>query len=345
MLAAAALVSSACSSSRGQLVVAIHSDLEVPAELGSVLAIVRASPSATPVTRAFDLASGGATLPLSFVVRPREGQDSAKDVIVEVEGHRSAAADDAPIVTRRAVTSILAGDTRVLRMFLARSCVGRACVEGETCTEAGCVSEQVAASTLPELASPGDELVWQLGFDAGPDFDGGPDLDAGPPPPRDGGACIAGSSSPIAFAPVSGSEFIWPLLGAPADCSGGCWTYNEPATSPESTSVEWSATAPPGCAITRIAFSLPELPPDDPDRLCVRPGRCAGARTDGATYAFRTPAGNELHMASQQAAGATLEIPLTTPAATVTAHLGDRTSETVVGEAYLVLHTATFYWE
>jgi hypothetical protein len=183
------VISSACQSPT-QLVVLVDSDLEVPAELAAVQAIVTDDAGEPAGAEFFDLGRYG--VPMSFGV---EGGDlSSERIRITIQG---LTARDELLVERTAALEFIKGEKRLLPMFLARSCAGRTCGESQTCTEDGCASIFVDVESLQEI-EPGDERThprpktdsgadtgtMDTGADGGGDTgspDVGPDADSGQP--------------------------------------------------------------------------------------------------------------------------------------------------------------------
>jgi hypothetical protein len=166
----------ACEKDATELVVLVNTDFVVPAEMGIVRArisdprgqeisasefVLVAAPDPSDPTRF--------VVPFSFGVVPLDG-DASRRVIVDVDG-LSSGRD--LLLTRRAVTGFLSERTLLLPMFLSRSCRDVICPEGQTCTEAGCVSNEIEPGSLQEIL-PGEELLdtsiaRDSGMDSGPD--------------------------------------------------------------------------------------------------------------------------------------------------------------------------------
>ncbi len=176
-LALAALFA-ACSKDATQIVVVVDSDMAVPSELAAVRAIVRWEGEAGAAERRFDL-SGAAlgeqtwALPISF------GVGAAADVTrgVTIEVHAIGPAGGTRFV-RRAVTGFRENQTLLLPMFLARGCRPDICRGTDTCTEVGCVPEQIDPSTLL-VVQPGTEFEFPTRTDGGLGPDAGVPTDSG----------------------------------------------------------------------------------------------------------------------------------------------------------------------
>ena len=146
-----------------EVVVAVHSDLQVPAELDSISLTVQQQGSKV-VEASFSLSGAGAvTLPATAGILA--GKDPAVKILITVAGHKGGA----QVVSRRARLSFVAQRILLLRMDLLRSCAGKTCkAPDQTCGKSGCQSIDVDPATLPEYSKE------QAFADAGAP-DGGPD--------------------------------------------------------------------------------------------------------------------------------------------------------------------------
>lgn len=237
-----------------QLLVVADTDYRVPDEAARLRAEVRSTEGELRSAHDFALLGdgapdreGGVHMPTSFGVAP--GEQSSSDPIA-IELSLLDGAGEA-LVTRRAVTSFVEGETRRLPMFLARSCEGVACEEGLTCARGECVDESVDPEDL-ERTCPGCELDGGPAGDAdrpddagadgaGPQDGGGEDaggdagsLDAGPtdaghdagptdagPDAGDGGPLVPGENVNVVFVTSSGFTpgELGGLAGADAECN------------------------------------------------------------------------------------------------------------------------------
>jgi hypothetical protein len=164
------LFAQGCERDATQLVVVVNTDYDVPAELGVVEVRIsdldgrEISASEFTLTDAPDPADPTRfVVPFSFGIVPID-DDASRRIIVDVDGRSPARALR---LTRRAVTGFVSGRTLVLPMFLARTCEEVVCMEGQTCTERGCVSATVDPGGLRE-ARPGQELL-DAAMDGGAD--------------------------------------------------------------------------------------------------------------------------------------------------------------------------------
>ncbi len=183
-LALAALaLSASCAPHPGRLLVVVDTDLPVPTPLGELNVRVARTDGAGAEVRPFTL-NATSDVPLSFAVAPR---GVATDVEIRVDGYAAGAliCDEpglpvgcvAPLVSRRVVTGFVGGSTRVLRIFLADSCVGVSCPDGEACDRGACTSvTRIDPETLPVAREPQAELR-----DPSPVRDAGDGRDAAKP--------------------------------------------------------------------------------------------------------------------------------------------------------------------
>ncbi len=152
-----ALVALGCERAPTQIIVAIDSDLGVPAEVASVRAVVKSDDDTLISEHAFALTAGLPTgdevaLPFSFGVAP--GEDREARVIIEAHAVGPQGSD---LFTRRAITRFVEHESLVLPMFLARACASEQCPVDQTCTELGCRPEEIDPATLERLPA-GREL-------------------------------------------------------------------------------------------------------------------------------------------------------------------------------------------
>lgn len=127
LLAFAAVPS--CAPSATQLVVVVDTDLAIPSALDEVRVQVT-GPEGMSETEMTRLASRSA-LPLSLGVAPSGAVLGPIDVIA------TGYVDGDFVVDRSATVTLVAGETRVLSLFLLSNCVGVTCPAGETCGEGG----------------------------------------------------------------------------------------------------------------------------------------------------------------------------------------------------------------
>ena len=174
----------------------IESDIEVPAVLSSVQVVMRSETGKLYGQHSFELvdalhpSAGVYTLPLSFGVVPIEG-DAQRVVLLEIEGSgRAGVIAQRRIVLRRLVP----GSTRLLPVFLSKSCTSLMCPSAQTCIDGRCTSEVIDVGRLRAI-EPGGELAFSTPRTA-PSADGGvappvtrPDatlpIDTGTPPDLD----------------------------------------------------------------------------------------------------------------------------------------------------------------
>ncbi len=175
--AALLLLALACSSDPTQVIVVVDSDLTVPSELDG-LVIEVTGPDGEVQSASGGLGPMELPLPRTLALSHTSGALGPFDVVAR--GQRSGAT----VIERRAQFEFQQGRVLVLEMHLVRSCLGVACVSGETCSERGCVSTLVPPSALPEWTG----LPPMLG-DAGP-TDGGVDAGIDAPPDTSFDACV-----------------------------------------------------------------------------------------------------------------------------------------------------------
>lgn len=141
----------ACSRQPTQLVVIVDSDLEVPATLSAVRAVVRDDAGAELLAHTFVLAAAsgagsGTALPISFGLAP-PGDDDARRVTLDLEALDAASN---VLFTRRTITGFVSGKSLVLPIFLSGQCRSLTCDGGLTCTELGCAAPEIDPGTLCE---------------------------------------------------------------------------------------------------------------------------------------------------------------------------------------------------
>jgi hypothetical protein len=159
----ALLVGCSDSSKATQLVVAITSDMDVPAELDAFDVRVFGPVENLVKQQRFELGPGKVELPASFGVTPRGG-DASRTVTIEIDAFRAGTL----LFTARTVTGFVAGRTLRLDTRLSAACSSKICSQNTTCRQGACVDPFVDPATLPRH-TPG---VYP-GID--PDMDGGTD--------------------------------------------------------------------------------------------------------------------------------------------------------------------------
>lgn len=171
-----ALLVGACGGDATQLVVVVDSDIAIPGELDQVQLRVT-GPAMTTQTVMQGLTSA-AELPLTVSVVPGEtgALGPVRVVAVGSVGGRD-------IVEASVTTSLRAGRSLMVRLFLRRSCVDVSCPDSETCDDGVCRPDAVDAASLPPWTgtAPGrDAATPDASTDAGTDSgDAGP-TDAAP---------------------------------------------------------------------------------------------------------------------------------------------------------------------
>lgn len=125
-----------------EIVLVVDTDLGVPGELTRVEIDVLNDRTA-PVRTGVDFTMPGASaLPLVLGITARRPD---APVVVSVRGYL----ETGEILTRDARTSIVPGSSRVLRVMLARRCLGHECPLDETCDETGCRPIEIPGGELP----------------------------------------------------------------------------------------------------------------------------------------------------------------------------------------------------
>ncbi len=218
--AALALVACGGDDEVTQLIVLVDTDYVVPDELSVVRAHIYDSGGTETQSHDFSLfAPGGGRLsvPFSFGIVPSASANGDHLTLV-VEGHT--ASPGRLLVSRRAVTGFVKGETRLLPMFLARRCETEAatCAQGQTCSEVGCVNEEIPPEDL-DLVIPGQELdASTLRPETGPP-DARPDADARIDADARRDADADADAAPDADA---GMCFAEVCNGEDDDCNGEC---------------------------------------------------------------------------------------------------------------------------
>lgn len=156
---------SGCTVEPTQLVVAVHTDMDIPGQLDAFSVSVD-----EPADHPLSITGGGRArygvpltlaaptdLPATFGVSPRDG-DASRSVTVRATAYASGA----PLFETRATTSFVDGEQLRLDLFLAARCVTETCPAGFTCGRLGCADPNVPASTLPDWTGrvpeiPGDD--------------------------------------------------------------------------------------------------------------------------------------------------------------------------------------------
>jgi hypothetical protein len=146
-----------CGGEVSQIVVLVDSNLTAPDEI-SLIAASADKDGAELWSQDFPLSRPDA-IPLSFGLAP-----STEDFSLEFEVKIEAKDPSGKVViSRRAITHLIKGQSYLLPMYLARGCIeAPACGADETCTETGCAPAKVDPERLPRVA-PGDELHYDGG--------------------------------------------------------------------------------------------------------------------------------------------------------------------------------------
>lgn len=171
-LALAFLAAGCTSPAVTQLIVVVDTDLRMPSEIDH-LSIAVTGPSRMSIEQEAPL-TGTEALPFTLTVVPSGEALGPVEIVVSATLGASAT----PVVARTATVTLVRGETRVVLLHLARSCVGVLCTaRGQTCTENGCAPAD-RTPLYPWSGTPP-----RLGDDAGPSIDAGHDagpVDAGP---------------------------------------------------------------------------------------------------------------------------------------------------------------------
>ena len=143
-LAALGCAIAACTASpRTQVLVEVDSDLFTPDELDRITITGHAPDERTQSATAL---LGAGELPLPRVLTMAHGGGPLGPFSLAVVGEK----DGAAVVERRATFTFVSGETRVLRVMLARSCIGETCGDDptQTCAVGGCRSVDVGQGEL-----------------------------------------------------------------------------------------------------------------------------------------------------------------------------------------------------
>lgn len=138
-VAAAAVLLAGCNDLT-QILVVIQSDLEVPSELDAV----RVEVTGGETTTASGTLTGSRAVPLPRTVTVVRSGGSAGPLVIRAVG--SVRGRD--VVERTARTAFADGESRVLVLPLARACLERDCVAGQTCVGGSCGSDEVRIDEL-----------------------------------------------------------------------------------------------------------------------------------------------------------------------------------------------------
>jgi len=137
------LMAVGCAGKRTMLVVDVYSDFE-PGQLERVdLVVVRKTGS--PQTLSFPLGTGTYSLPLRIGLLPHDG-DTAGELELSAQGFQGASD---PVVHEEAVVSFVPDSSILLKLFLARACIGSLCTGEQTCTVGGDCTARRRANLSP----------------------------------------------------------------------------------------------------------------------------------------------------------------------------------------------------
>lgn len=137
---------SACASPSTQLVVVVGTDLPVPDNVAAVrIRTLRADVDVQEtLSSQLIMLTDTSTIPLAVAVEPIESMEVGR-VIVEAEAQ---SAEGVLVVSRRATTEFVQGRQLELPLFLSSLCRRVPCPMNDTCSEIGCVSQEVPVDSL-----------------------------------------------------------------------------------------------------------------------------------------------------------------------------------------------------
>ena len=143
---ALALVLAACDPApRTQVMVIVTADEALSAEIASVRAVVRGGPSRDALDTMEERTQSSPRFPFRLPVIPRE-RDVSRVFDVEIVARDGAGS---PLVTARALTGFVEGETRSLVVHLSSACREVACEASETCDQGACRDAFVPPEDLP----------------------------------------------------------------------------------------------------------------------------------------------------------------------------------------------------
>lgn len=202
-----------------ELVVVVTTDLRAPCDFDRVRVRVTA-----PGSDAYDMspAVGPDALPLPLSLVVVQASPDVDDISIEVEAYRSGAR----VLAQTATALFVPGERRVVRMHLARACLGVDCGDArQSCFAGACAGLLRETERFEGLPDPDPSMACDGPRDGGAAADAGrPDAaaDAGPDAGGlDGGAMDAGR--PDAGASDAGPG---PMPVRPCRAGASCWTAN-----------------------------------------------------------------------------------------------------------------------
>lgn len=174
----------ACDDEATQLIVVVDTDLAIPSMINGVRFDVSGRGATATTTAAL---TSSTQLPLTLALEP-EGDPGS----VEIRVTGTSAGSD--VVEARVDTEFLAGQRRLVNVFLSTSCISVDCTGSNTCVLGMCRPSFVAPEDLPRFDGEPGRLDGGVGVDADigdadtPDaFDGGRDATVDAPPIDTGG--------------------------------------------------------------------------------------------------------------------------------------------------------------
>lgn len=144
-LVAGGLAVIGCTTPRTEILLAVDSDLTVPAELDQVQIRIESESTKTRFEKVYDLGPGRAALPLSIGMVPDRDRSVAFRAVA-VGSH-----EGTTLVERSALTSFVPDQTLELRLELLRACRGVRCGAGQTCLAGTCGPDEVDPKDLTRL--------------------------------------------------------------------------------------------------------------------------------------------------------------------------------------------------
>jgi len=137
------LLVAACAGEPTQLIVVVETNLDIPTELDEIVVVVTGPSAVSSSTSEMLVGPDDPPFPLTLTVLP-DGEAlgpvniAARGLSVGVETIRA-----------EARTTLIEGETRMVRLFLLRGCIDRPC-DGMTCGENGCTPIDIASEELAD---------------------------------------------------------------------------------------------------------------------------------------------------------------------------------------------------
>ena len=142
------LAASACTAESEGIAVTVFSDLEVPADLNTLLIHVTDEQGQVVLDQRIGLEESGVSWPATFGLRP--GKRSNALLTIEAIGMLGR---NSRVVSQKIKKSFVPGAVREADMTLSRNCWGWICPDSQTCVSGGCVD--VASRLPPREDGPG----------------------------------------------------------------------------------------------------------------------------------------------------------------------------------------------